>query len=198
MEAENKMTCACGSVVLKKNLASHIKTKKHQALAGPPSLHRGVSFADAQHTDRADVEDDDDDEGSEDDGDEDLDELFGIIEELTKAIFTLDKKNPASAFKAHIEERQSEREREKSNSKSKLKKQVSQMRNSIAASTNIFNIFFSKFSFYCCIYFFARKLKLKRLLLFFSFQIILFLFMCYFKGFCGMKKSINLKLILFI
>jgi len=95
MEAENKMTCACGSVVLKKNLASHIKTKKHQALAGPPSLHRGVSFADAQHTDRADVDDDDeleDDEGSEDDGDEDLDELFGIIEELTKAIFTLDKK----------------------------------------------------------------------------------------------------------
>jgi len=91
MEAENKMTCACGSVVLKKNLASHIKTKKHQALAGPPSLHRGVSFADAQHTDRADVEDDDDD-GSEDEGDEDLDELFGIIEELTKAIFTLDKK----------------------------------------------------------------------------------------------------------
>jgi hypothetical protein len=91
MEAENKMTCACGSVVLKKNLASHVKTKKHQALAGPPSLHRGVSFADAQHTDRADVEDDDD-EGSEDEGDEDLDELFGIIEELTKAIFTLDKK----------------------------------------------------------------------------------------------------------
>jgi len=91
MESENKMTCACGSVVLKKNLASHIKTKKHQALAGPPSLHRGVSFADAQHTDRADV-DDDDDEGSEDEGDEDLDELFGIIEELTKAIFTLDKK----------------------------------------------------------------------------------------------------------
>jgi hypothetical protein len=95
METENKMTCACGSVVLKKNLASHIKTKKHQALAGPPSLHRsvGVSFADAQHTDRADVDDDDDDdEGSEDEGDEDLDELFGIIEELTKAIFTLDKK----------------------------------------------------------------------------------------------------------
>jgi hypothetical protein len=91
MEAENKMTCACGSVVLKKNLASHVKTKKHQALAGPPSLHRGVSFADAQHTDIADLEDDDD-EGSEDDGDEDLDELFGIIEELTKAIFTLDKK----------------------------------------------------------------------------------------------------------
>ena len=89
MEAE-KINCECGSVVLKKNLASHIKTKKHQALAGPPSLHRGVSFADAQHTDRADVDDDDD--GSEDEGDEDLDELFGIIEELTKAIFTLDKK----------------------------------------------------------------------------------------------------------
>jgi hypothetical protein len=94
MEVE-KINCECGSVVLKKNLASHIKTKKHQALAGPPSLHRGVSFADAQHTDRADVEDDDeleDDEGSEDEGDEDLDELFGIIEELTKAIFTLDQK----------------------------------------------------------------------------------------------------------
>jgi hypothetical protein len=59
----------------------------------------------------------------------------------------LTKKNPASAFKAHIEERQSEREREKSNSKSKLKKQVSEMRNSIAASTNIFKIFFRNFPF---------------------------------------------------
>jgi hypothetical protein len=98
-EKLEKVNCACGSVVLKKNLASHIKTKKHQALAGPPSLHRssGVSFADAQHTDRADVDDSEDgsEDGSEDDeleeGDE-LDELFGIIEELTKAVFTLDKK----------------------------------------------------------------------------------------------------------
>jgi hypothetical protein len=99
-EKLEKVNCACGSVVLKKNLASHVKTKKHQALAGPsssfaPSLHRsvGVSFADAQHTDRADVEDSDDgsEDGSEDDGD-DIDELFGIIEELTKAVFTLDKK----------------------------------------------------------------------------------------------------------
>jgi hypothetical protein len=93
-EKGEKVNCECGSVVLKKNLASHVKTKKHQALAGPPSLHRntGVSFADAQHTDRADVEDDDD--GSEDDGEEEeaFMELFDMIEELGKAIVVLDKK----------------------------------------------------------------------------------------------------------
>jgi hypothetical protein len=68
-----------------------VKTKKHQALAGSVSpLHRsGVSFADAQHTDRADV--DDDDEGSEDEG-EDLEELFDMIEELGKVIVVMDKK----------------------------------------------------------------------------------------------------------
>ena len=95
-EKGEKLTCECGSVVLKKNLASHVKTKKHQACVGgpsssfAPSLHRGVSFADAQHTDRAD----EDDDGSEDDMDdgEDLDELFGIIEELGKVIVVLDKK----------------------------------------------------------------------------------------------------------
>jgi hypothetical protein len=93
-EKGEKVNCECGSVVLKKNLASHVKTKKHQALAGPPSLHRntGVSFADAQHTDRADVEDDDD--GSEDDGEEEeaFMELFDMIEELGKAIVVMDKK----------------------------------------------------------------------------------------------------------
>lgn len=98
-EKGEKINCECGSVVLKKNLASHAKTKKHLACVGgpsssfAPSLHRntGVSFADAQHTDRADVSDD---EGSEDDMDdgEDLDELFGIIEELGKVIVVLDKK----------------------------------------------------------------------------------------------------------
>ena len=76
-----KINCDCGSVVLKKNLASHVKTKKHQACLGPPSLHRntGVSFADAQHTDRADVSDDEEDDM--DDG-----------EELGKAHLVLDQK----------------------------------------------------------------------------------------------------------
>jgi hypothetical protein len=92
-EKGEKINCECGSVVLKKNLASHIKTKKHQALAGPPSLHRntGVSFADAQHTDRADVEDDDDESGDEAE-EEAFEELFDMIEELGKAIVLLDKK----------------------------------------------------------------------------------------------------------
>jgi hypothetical protein len=84
-----KINCECGSVVLKKNLASHVKTKKHQALAGSPLHRSGVSFADAQHTDCADVEDDD--EGSEDEG-EDLEELFDMLEELGKAIVLIDKK----------------------------------------------------------------------------------------------------------
>jgi len=99
-EKGEKVNCECGSVVLKKNLASHVKTKKHQALAGPPSLHRntGVSFADAQHTDRADAYADgvvdDDDDGSEDDGEEEeaFMELFDMIEELGKAIVVMDKK----------------------------------------------------------------------------------------------------------
>ena len=92
-EKGEKLTCECGSVVLKKNLASHIKTKKHQAVTGPPSLHRstGVSFADAQHTDRADVEDDEGSESDMDDG-EDIEELFSMIEELGKAILVMDKK----------------------------------------------------------------------------------------------------------
>lgn len=91
-EKGEKINCECGSVVLKKNLSSHVKTKKHQALAGPSSssLHRstGVSFADAQHTDRADM----DDEGSDDDDGEDMEELFDMIEELGKAIVIIDQK----------------------------------------------------------------------------------------------------------
>jgi H2-forming N5,N10-methylenetetrahydromethanopterin dehydrogenase-like enzyme len=84
-----KINCECGSVVLKKNLASHVKTKKHQALAGSVSpLHRsGVSFADAQHTDRAD----DDEEDDMDDGEE-LEELLDMVEELGKAHLVLDQK----------------------------------------------------------------------------------------------------------
>jgi aminoglycoside phosphotransferase len=93
-EKGEKITCECGSVVLKKNLASHVKTKKHQSVANPPSLHRGVSFADAQHTDRADVddEDDDDDDESGDEEEEAFEELFDMIEELGKVIVVLDKK----------------------------------------------------------------------------------------------------------
>ena len=71
-----KVTCDCGSIVLKKNMSSHVKTKKHQACVGGPSLHRStrqerdqVSFADAQHTDRADVSDDEEDDDM-DDGEE--------------------------------------------------------------------------------------------------------------------------------
>lgn len=82
-----KINCECGSVVLKKNLASHVKTKKHLACAGPPSLHRAVSYADAQHTDRADEEEEDD----MDDGEE-LEELLDMVEELGKAIVVLDQK----------------------------------------------------------------------------------------------------------
>jgi hypothetical protein len=96
-EKGEKVNCECGSVVLKKNLASHVKTKKHQALAGPsssfaPSLHRntGVSFADAQHTDRADVSDDEEDDGFEDG--EEFEELFEMVEELGKAHLVLDQK----------------------------------------------------------------------------------------------------------
>ena len=90
-EKGEKLTCECGSVVLKKNLASHVKTKKHQAcVGGPSSLHRGVSFADAQHTDRADVSDDEDDDDM-DDGEE-LDELLDMVEELGKAHLVLDQK----------------------------------------------------------------------------------------------------------
>jgi H2-forming N5,N10-methylenetetrahydromethanopterin dehydrogenase-like enzyme len=86
-----KVTCDCGSVVLKKNMSSHVKTKKHQACVGGPSLHRsGVSFADAQHTDRADVSDDEEDDDM-DDG-EDLDELMDMVEELGKAHLVLDQK----------------------------------------------------------------------------------------------------------
>ena len=84
-----KVTCDCGSIVLKKNMSSHVKTKKHQACLGPPSLHRGVSFSDAQHTDRADVDDDEDDDI--DDGEE-LDELLDMVEELGKAHLVLDQK----------------------------------------------------------------------------------------------------------
>jgi hypothetical protein len=92
-----KVTCDCGSIVLKKNMSSHVKTKKHQACVGGPSLHRStrqerdqVSFADAQHTDRADVSDDEEDDDM-DDGEE-LEELMDMVEELGKAHLVLDQK----------------------------------------------------------------------------------------------------------
>ena len=88
-EKGEKINCECGSVVLKKNLASHAKTKKHQACLGPPSLHRGVSFADAQQSNRADDDDDEDDE--EEEGEE-MDELFDMLEEVGKAIMLIDNK----------------------------------------------------------------------------------------------------------
>ena len=98
--SEEKITCQCGSTILKKNLASHVKTKKHIAvLGGPPPLpsrSSGVSFADAQHTTCADAEDDYDDDGE--DGD-DMEELFEMVEEglrlsmdLAKAVEILNGK----------------------------------------------------------------------------------------------------------
>ena len=88
---QEKINCGCGSIVMKKNLSSHVKTKKHMvSTGGPPSLHRSssVSFADAQKTDRADEEEED----FEDEDDEILEEIVCMIEELGKAHQVLDQK----------------------------------------------------------------------------------------------------------
>lgn len=90
---EVKVNCPCGSVVLKKNLSSHVKTKKHLAvLGGPPQLTRQrgvVNFADAQQTDVADVEEDD--EFDEDDGEEDgfEDDVMEALEDISKHLEAL-------------------------------------------------------------------------------------------------------------
>ena len=98
---EEKIACQCGSTVLKKNLASHVKTKKHIAvMGGPPPLPKrssGVNFTDAQHSTTADIDDDEEDD-DEEDGD-DIEELFDMVEEglrlsvdLAKAVEILNGK----------------------------------------------------------------------------------------------------------
>ena len=89
---EVKVNCGCGSVVLKKNLSSHVKTKKHLAVVGgPPQLtrQRGVNFAEAQETDVADVDDYDEEDGEEDEFEE---EILGILEGMDEHIVVLEKK----------------------------------------------------------------------------------------------------------
>jgi hypothetical protein len=95
---EVKVNCECGSVVLKKNYASHVKTKKHLAVVGGSTRKRGVNFADAQETDVADVDDydayangvdGDDGEDGEDDFEE---EMLGILEGMDEHIVILEKK----------------------------------------------------------------------------------------------------------
>ncbi len=98
---ELKINCECGSIVLKKNLASHLKTKKHLAMAGvmPPLPSRESSkFNRAQKSTVADQEDDDEyedeledgDDG--DDGDEFEDEVIEMLECLAERLVTLSQK----------------------------------------------------------------------------------------------------------
>ena len=97
---EVKVNCPCGSIVLKKNLSSHVKTKKHLAVVGgPPQLTRQlrstrgergvVNFADAQQTDVADAEDDDqfDEDDCEEDGFED--DVMEALEDISKHLEAL-------------------------------------------------------------------------------------------------------------
>jgi hypothetical protein len=98
---ELKINCGCGSVVLKKNLASHCKTKKHLAMSGnvPPLPSRESSkFNRAQKSTVADPEDDeleqDEDEYEDDgdDGDEFEDEVIEMLECLAERLITLSEK----------------------------------------------------------------------------------------------------------
>jgi hypothetical protein len=101
---ELKINCGCGSVVLKKNLASHCKTKKHLAMSGnvPPLPSRESSkFNRAQKSTVADdeKEEEDDDEYEDelehgDDGDEDEfeDEVIEMLECLAERLVTLSEK----------------------------------------------------------------------------------------------------------
>jgi len=102
---ELKINCGCGSVVLKKNLASHTKTKKHLAVVGnvPPLPSRESSkFNRAQKSTLADEkEEEDDDEyedelehGDESDADQDEfeDEVIEMLECLAERLITLSEK----------------------------------------------------------------------------------------------------------
>lgn len=103
---ELKINCECGSIVLKKNLSSHSKTKKHLAVVGsvPPLPSReSRAFSKAQKTTVADVdeleqEDEEDDEYDEDghDGDDADDEfeeeVLGMLEGLAEHIIAISNK----------------------------------------------------------------------------------------------------------
>lgn len=96
---ELKINCECGSVVLKKNLASHTKTKKHLAVVGNvPTLpsRESSKFNRAQKSTVADQEDDDDEYEDElehgDDGDEFEDEVIEMLECLAERLVTLSEK----------------------------------------------------------------------------------------------------------
>jgi len=92
---EVKVNCECGSVVLKKNYASHVKTKKHLAVVGGSTQQtrkRGVNFADAQETDVADVDDYEDAEDGEDGEDEFEEEILGILEGMDEHMVILKEK----------------------------------------------------------------------------------------------------------
>jgi len=99
---ELKINCGCGSVVLKKNLASHTKTKKHLAVVGnvPPLPSRESSkFNRAQKSTVADEKEEDDDDEYEDelehgdDGDDEFeDEVIEMLECLAERLVTLSEK----------------------------------------------------------------------------------------------------------
>jgi hypothetical protein len=113
---ELKINCGCGSVVLKKNLASHCKTKKHLAMSGnvPPlpcstgasrsressKFNRAqkstVADAYANGVDEKEEEDDeyeDELEHGDDDGDDEFeDEVIEMLECLAERLVTLSEK----------------------------------------------------------------------------------------------------------
>ena len=103
---ELKINCGCGSVVLKKNLASHTKTKKHLAVVGivpPLPCSTGASrsresskFNRAQKSTVADEKEDEDEFEDElddgDDGDEFEDEVIEMLECLAERLVTLSEK----------------------------------------------------------------------------------------------------------
>lgn len=99
-EQELKINCECGSIVLKKNLSSHSKTKKHMAVVGniPPLPSRESRvFSKAQKTTVADVEDEEDDEYDDaddgDDGDDEFEEeVLGMLEGLAEHIIAISNK----------------------------------------------------------------------------------------------------------
>ena len=97
-EQPEKINCECGSVVLKKNYTSHVKTKKHLAVVvgGPvkPSRSKGVNFADAQQTESADDYDDceDHEDQEEEEEDEFEEEVLCILEGMDHSLETLNKK----------------------------------------------------------------------------------------------------------
>lgn len=91
-QEEHKVRCSCGSLVLQKNLAVHIKTAKHQKLTSDPQ--KKAEFETLQKEKKSskkvpkgdeDVEEDEEEEG--DDIDEILDRL-DTLEEMVKEGFT--------------------------------------------------------------------------------------------------------------